>query len=252
MSYTKEEKWLLDIKHKGQVNKPFFDDLEQLRSGVPLDYLIGYSDFLSCRIWLDNSPLVPRTETEYWVEQTFEEVRSRAQTKEMRILDIFSGSGCIGVALLKHVEHVSVMFAEMRADLIPTIQKNIRENKVNKNSHYIVESDMFSQIIGTFDYIYANPPYIDKERNTAEESVVENEPHSALFASEEGLYFVKKLIVEGPKYLEPGGVLFIEFDSWQKEDILSYLDSYKDHYKAMDFLDDQFGHPRVLRLETRK
>ncbi len=250
MSYSKEEKWLLDEKYKGQESKAFYADIERLKAGEPLDYLIGFTDFLECRIYLDGCPLIPRTETEYWVEQTFPELSQSSVKKSLRILDIFSGSGCIGISLLKHIPNCSVTFAEKEKGVLTTIEKNIDKNSLNGLPYRIVESDVFSAITEKFDYIYANPPYIDERRDAVEESVVAFEPHEALFAPESGLYYIKKLIVEAPKHLEKGGVLFIECDPWQKEDIVTFLDSLQNKYQSVEFREDQYGRTRLLRLTS--
>ena len=219
MSYKTDSKWLLEIKYKGHVNEAYKSDLKRLKDGEPLDYLIGHSDFLNTKILLQFRPLIPRTETEYWVEEAISNIDKNSN---LDILDIFSGSGCIGIAILKHLPKSSVTFAEIRKDLIKTIKENIKINMLANRNYKIVQSDVFESVIGRFDYIFANPPYIDRKRKTAEASVIKYEPHDALFTDENGLKFIKKLIVESPKYLKNKGVLFIEFDSWQKSLIKTY------------------------------
>ena len=128
MSLIKDKKWLLDKKYKGQEAKEYFSDLERLKEGVHLDYILGESDFLHCKISLHKCPLIPRVETEYWVEKAISDIK-KASKGSIKILDIFSGSGCIGVALLKHLKNSYVVFAEVREDLIETIRENIEINE---------------------------------------------------------------------------------------------------------------------------
>ena len=249
MSYRTDSEHRLKVKHNGQKSPKYSKDLERLASGEPLDYLIGNSDFLHCKISLKNKPLIPRVETEYWVDKVLKTIPIESSPN---ILDLFSGSGCIGVALLKHLPHVEVTFAEKRSDLLETINESISFNGLNKKTHSVVQSDVFSNVSGIFDYIFSNPPYIDKERKETEESVLKNEPHDALFANDNGLEYVNQLIIESPRFLKSGGILFIEFDSWQKDSILTFIESDSKKYSNVEIIEDQYTVPRVLKLTVSK
>ncbi len=219
--YSKGKMCLLREKYGGIETPAFFEDVKKLESGEPLDYLIGFSEFLGCTINLSFRPLIPRAETEFWVEKAMQEM----QNTPLHILDIFSGSGCIGVALLKHLPNAQVDFGEKDSNLVLQIEKNIVLNKIAQERARLFVSDVFTNIQPKkYDYIFANPPYISRERiENVQKSVLDHEPEDALFAPDNGLFFVKKLIAEAPQYLAPNGKLFIEFDSWQKEEIEKLL-----------------------------
>lgn len=238
----REEQWLVEEKYQGIESLEFFADLEKLRSGTPLAYLIGNIPFLGTVINLDSKPLIPRPETEYWAHWV---MTHEIQNKPYKVLDIFSGSGCIGIGILKHTP-CQVDFGELHSRHIEQIQKNIALNNIEKNRYQIFQSDVFEAIPqNTYDIILANPPYISKQRlETVDNSVFNHEDHTALFADDDGLLYIKKLIRESKQYLAPDGKVFVEFDPWQKESIESVCK--KHHITRYSFLLDQYNKPRVF------
>ncbi|HRZ30558.1 MAG TPA: hypothetical protein P5274_02745, partial [Candidatus Paceibacterota bacterium] len=128
---TKEITWLKrdkygreEVQLRGVQKLDFENDLERLRQGEPIDYVIGWKDFLGCRIDLSYRSLIPREETELWVGEVIREIKdlevkppsgSKLQlggfTSKCTCLDLFAGSGCIGLAILKHCPNVEVTFA---------------------------------------------------------------------------------------------------------------------------------------------
>ena len=103
------EKYNNSLKKKKDYSS-FKKDVLRLKSGEPLEYVMGFSYFLGCRIDLSLKPLIPRQETEFWVEKAIKRIKTRK--KSLICLDIFAGSGCIGIALLKHIKASRVDFSE--------------------------------------------------------------------------------------------------------------------------------------------
>jgi release factor glutamine methyltransferase len=218
---TKEDLWLLHEKHGGQETPEFFEDLRRVESGEPVDYVIGFTQFLGAKIDLSHHPMIPRQETEFWVEKAMQSM----PLGKIKILDLFAGSGCIGVALLKHFPEAFVDFGEKDPQLVLQIEKNIAQNDMDHERARVFETDVFQNIPKEkYDFIFANPPYISHDRKyQVARPVMEHEPHMALFTDEDGLFFVKKLLDEAPSFLVPGGKMFIEFDSWQKDELEKLL-----------------------------
>lgn len=239
--------WLLREKYAGIETSEFRSDLERLATGEPLAYVIGHTPFLSASIDLSHKPLIPRVETEHWVAQAIAELRERATTPAM-ILDLFSGSGCIGVALAQAFPNAAVHFAEYDAVLIPQIEENVRRNSADPARTKIFQSDVFSNVRDRYDVITANPPYIPEPRKGAlDVSVTDFEPHQALFGGEDGLVFIRRLITEAPRFLNPGGSIFVEFDSAQKN-TLEELTRQEPAWRDVRFMRDQYDAWRTLEL----
>src|SRR3989338_975059 len=122
----------------------------------PLAYVLGWIPFIYTKIYLDSKPLIPRTETEYWVDLVIKEIRNSG-IKNPKILDLCAGSGCIGVAVLKEIPDALVDFTEIDASHHPTIKKNIRENGLVLSRANIFGGDLFEKVSDTYDFILSNP-----------------------------------------------------------------------------------------------
>jgi len=218
---SQEEQWLLKEKYNGEKSEAFFADCKRLALGEPLAYLIGFTPFLTCTIWLDSRPLIPRAETEFWVEQAIETLQSGTTLtlglaeKSLRVLDLCAGSGCIGIAIAKALPEAHVSFSEIDAAHIPTIEKNLKENGIAPERYDIFQTNLYQDIPGAFDVIVCNPPYIDYSLNRTDESVVTHEPHLALYGGAEGMEIIKQLIAKTPAHLKQSGQLWIEHEPEQ-------------------------------------
>src|SRR5258708_2193070 len=134
-----EINWLLKEKYFNKPTQQFKKDVERLKKGEPLAYVIGFVDFLGCKIDVSQRPLIPRPETEHWVQRAIEELKNgkpfgAAQGKinnKLFILDIFAGSGCIGVSIMRHIENTHVTFAEKD----PSLPVRLRANGVRASKN---------------------------------------------------------------------------------------------------------------------
>ncbi|MBP6923995.1 MAG: peptide chain release factor N(5)-glutamine methyltransferase [Candidatus Pacebacteria bacterium] len=214
----KEETWLLKEKYHGEKSDAFFADCKRLALGEPLGYLIGYVPFLDCKIWLDSHPLIPRPETEFWVEKAITQIGAEA-TKSLRILDLCAGSGCIGVSVAKAISTSIVDFSEIDLSHLPTIKKNITENDIAQERTSIYHTNLFDGIERTYDYILSNPPYIDLTLGQTDESVLKYEPYVALSGGLAGLEVIEDIIKRAPLFLNPHGQLWLEHDPEQTKAI---------------------------------
>lgn len=247
----KEIGWLLQEKYQGKPTKQFYKNVKRVEAGEPLDYVIGFTEFLGCKIDLSKKVLIPRFETEFWVEKAIEDIYYKSQTfgnSSIRVLDVFAGSGCIGIAVLKHVKNSFVVFADSEKESIDQIKINTKLNKVARDRFKIIKSDIFDGIGAKFDVILANPPYISAaRRNRVQKSVIQFEPHAALFGGGDGLFFIKKFLASAKNFLNPGGKIYMEFDTIQKKSIEKLIKEYQ--YKKYTFYKDQYGKWRYVVIE---
>lgn len=245
---NQEEKWLLEEKYKGEKSSSFFADCERLAKGEPLGYVIGYVPFLNCQIYLDSKPLVPRVETEFWTEKAIESIKlyGSKHPASIRVLDLCAGSGAIGVAIAKKLTNVLVDFSELDEQHTSTIKKNIINNDIDLLKVNILTGNLFENVVDKYDFILSNPPYIDKRLNRTADSVKKYEPHLALFAENNGVELISRIINEAPTYLNKGGQLWIEHEPEQSESIKNTAD--KVGYSSIQHHKDQYAVTRYSVL----
>lgn len=240
--------WLIRDKYAGEAEPKWLErDILRLKSGEPIDYVIGWKEFLGCKIDLSKRPLIPREETEYWVGEV---IKGKIQSGPIKILDLFAGSGCIGIALLKHLPNAQVTFGEKDSNLLEQIKLNCKINNIEKGRYKVRETNVFSNIKSKYDYIFANPPYLAKElEKRVQKSVKDWEPARALWGGQDGLFYIKKFLKAAPSFLTKKGKIFLEFDHPQKESISSLMKLFD--YRAYTFHRDQFGRYRWLEIDNK-
>ncbi len=110
-----------------------------------------------------------------------------------------------------------------------------------------IQSDIFNKVVGRYDYIFANPPYIPKTKiNKIQKSVLKFEPKKALFGGIDGLFYIRSFLKDAKKYLNTGGVIFMEFDPPQKKDIEKLINEYG--FSDYEFCKDQYNKLRYVRV----
>lgn len=193
--------------------------------------------FLNCQIDFSKKVFRPRAETEFLVKEAMRELR--IENKEFRILDIFAGTGCIGVSILKEIKDAKVDFVDISKDAIGQIKINLGLNRIEKRRYKICRSNLFEKLKGRkYDFIFANPPYVALDRiSEVQKEVLKKDPLVALFAGKDGMVLINKFFKEVNGYLKPGGKIFMEFDPLQKKKIRKVLE--KEEFKFV-FKKDQF------------
>lgn len=236
---------LLQEKYNGRRNSEFNSDTFRLKKGEPLNYVIGWLPFLNCKIDLSFRPLIPRPETEYWLEKATAAIS--AIGRRVKIADVFSGSGCIGIAVLKNIRNSQVDFFELDKKLIKQIKLNLKLNNISASRYRVFQGDAIKKLKNQYDFILANPPYIaTKRKSKVQASVLKYEPRQALFAGADGLFYIKKILQLAKLRLQPNGQLWLEFDSFQKKPIEKLLKNLK--YQKWNFYRDQYRRWRYVQV----
>lgn len=174
----------------------YYLSLIELVQGMPIQYITNNQEFMKINFYVDENVLIPQPDTEILVEEVIDIAN---KIKNVKILDICTGSGCIGTSIAKYVENSNVIMSDISRNALEIAKKNYTNN-VNKEAKFI-ESDMFENIKEKFDIIVSNPPYIKtKVIDTLPENV-KKEPYIALDGGEDGLKFYKILINEAANHL---------------------------------------------------
>lgn len=204
-----------------------------MQEAEPLAYTLGWVPFIHTKIYLDSHPLIPRTETEYWVDLAIKEIKDSGIIRP-KVLDLCAGSGCIGVSILEEIPEALVDFAEIDVNHHQTITKNITENNLDISHTRIFGGDLFESINDKYDFILSNPPYINPElKNRVEPSVLEHEPWQALNGGKEGLEIVNRILNQAGNYLNKSGILYLEHEPEQTEKLSKspfYSNTFTDQY----------------------
>ncbi len=234
--------WLLRDKYKGIKNNEYKNDINRLSNGEPLGYVIGWIPFLGLKINLDSRPLIPRPETEWWVEKMINTLRKKNSVK-LSVLDMCSGSGAIGCSVLSSLKNSYITFSDIDTNYEETILTNITENDLDVSRTEIITSDLFSDLEGKrFDVIATNPPYIPSNRNLPT-SVTDYEPSTALYAGEDGLDAIRIIAKNAKGHLNKDGVVWVEIDtSHENEAKKLFLDAGFDANVYYDI----YNRPRII------
>lgn len=217
------------------------------RRGVPLQYLLGEVEFMGFTLRMDGRALIPRPETEGLVELILREVDPE---DKMEILELGTGSGAIAIALAKLLPQGQIRATDISPATLELARENAERNGVARKIEFI-ESDWFAQVVGQFDLIVANPPYVGVEEIAGlPREVREHEPRVAWNGGERGLEALQEIIAEAPPYLKPGGRLYLEIGAGQGAGVRE-LAVATGAFVEMEILPDLGGKERYLRAERR-
>ena len=233
--------------------------IEKRKSHIPLQYLTGEQEFMGLPFYVNRNVLIPRQDTECLVEaalkvlegdcqreknsELIEDVQEKSTGIEetaglgkVRVLDLCTGSGCIGISIRKLTEEarrkkegvlkekrcVDMFCSDISAKALEVAKRNAARNGVEVT---LVESNLFEKVTGKFHMIVSNPPYITgAEMEELMPEVRLFEPETALYGMEDGLYFYREIVRQAPDYLEENGMLFFEIGCSQGREVSGLME----------------------------
>lgn len=230
---------------------------------VPLDKLIGYKYFFDVKIPFNKNTLTPRYETEFLVERVamdiknlYSQVRLNLPFKPITVLDLCTGSGCIGLALgnmtganitMSDIDKKAIKIAQSNSDLNNKQRQKNMEPAINPN---FVISDMFKNIKCKYDIIVCNPPYIKtQDLNKLEIEVRDFDPSLALDGGKDGLSFYRIIANNAHKYLNGNGKLYLEIGVGQSEQVCKMLNK---NFDSIQVIKDLAGIDRFVIAKKRE
>ena len=240
-----------------QNTKNLFDRaLERLKNQEPIQYILGKTDFFGLPFLVDKNTLIPRPETEELVAWIIDEVEilNNKSSPKISLLDIGTGSGCIPISLAKNIDFAAIYAIDISTKTLEVALKNADSNQVSisffevdilKTSNLDLLSKDKTQI--NFDIIVSNPPYVrESEKSAMDKNVLENEPHQALFVSDENpLVFYEKIADLALLHLSRNGLLFFEINQYLGNQTVNML--LKKGFKNIELRKDIFGNNRMIK-----
>ncbi len=208
-----------------QVCQEMEEGVQRLLNGEPLAYVLGEWDFYGLTLYVTPDVLIPRDDTCAVTAMAIKKAIFLDQ--DPRILDLCCGSGCIGLAVASRVRDARVTLADLSKNALAVAKKNMQRHKLSGRVS-CVQADALKAppaFLGKFDMIISNPPYITgEEMKGLEPSVVEFEPHMALYGGEDGLDFYRAIAKNYAAAMKPGGFLAFEIGDTQGDDVCKILE----------------------------
>ena len=197
--------------------KQFERDFEEFLKGLPIQQIIGHEWFYNRKFKVTEDTLIPRPETEEWLEQVLTDLPQEPLT----VVDIGTGTGIIGLTVKLERPADDVTITDISKEALDVAKENAQVLGAEVTAEL---GDLFDPLVGKkFDVIISNPPYISEDEiNVMDQSVLDYEPKSALFADEDGLAIYKRMAESIEKYLKPNGRIYLEI-GYQQGDSVSRL-----------------------------
>ena len=228
---------------------------KQLEQEVPLQYIIGKTEFYGLPFVVNKHVLIPRPETEELVAWVVSEssrfktfntsTKQTTETKQLKILDIGTGSGCIPISLKKQLPFAKISAIDISKEALTVAKKNAVLNNVD--IHFILQDILKTVALDQhYDIIISNPPYVrELEKKELKNNVLKNEPHVALFVENDNpLIFYAKIAELAKNYLNKNGLLFFEINQYIGTETIDLVN--KKGLKNIQLKKDIFGNDRIV------
>ena len=215
-----------DLYASEAIGEAMDDGVKRLLNGEPLAYILGEWEFYGLKLVVNQNVLIPRDDTCAVAALAIKQGIFLDQ--DPRILDLCCGSGCIGLAVATRVKDARVTLADLSKEALAVAKKNVTNHHLSGRVSCVQvdATKPASPFLGKFDMIVSNPPYIDAaDMKTLDKSVIDFEPHMALYGGEDGLDFYRSIVKNYTAALKPGGYLCFEFGEDQGDDICSILEA---------------------------
>lgn len=219
-----------------EVDKEFINNfklmIKSIEEDMPIQYLLGYTNFYGYQFKVNKNVLIPRFETEGLVEKTKEYI-TKYFKDNLSICDIGTGSGAIAITLKKLFPNSNVTAVDISKEALEVAKSNAKNLEADIN---FMEGNMLDNLNSKYDLLISNPPYLTKD-DEIENQVIKNEPHLALFGGEDGLKFYEEMLSKASEVLNDKSMIAFEIGYNQKNPIFELVDRYFPKSKKICFKD---------------
>lgn len=225
--------------------------VKRVMAGEPLAYILGEWSFYGMTLYIDENVLIPRDDTCAVTQLAIK--RGLYLDQDPRILDLCTGSGCIGLAVAKRVKDARVTLADISKEALAVARKNVNRHQLGSRVACVQANALEAppDFLGKFDMIVSNPPYITtKEMEQLDSSVKDYEPHLALHGGEDGLDFYRSIAKNYKAVLKKGGYLCLEYDPAQGDDICKILN--ENGFTVLERVQDYNDRERALLAQWKE
>lgn len=228
-----------------EVLNALYDILQTLQTGKPIQHILGHALFYNMDFKVNQHTLIPRPETEELVEMILADHEGQ---KNLKVVDIGTGTGCIAISLQKHLSNATTTALDVSSEALEIARENAQrlEAKIDFRCLDILEWELsFGE--GKFDIIVSNPPYITQsEMRDMHQNVLQHEPHTALFVPEEApLLFYDYIADFALSHLAPDGTLYFEINQYLAEETKALM--LKKGFSTAEIYSDINNVPRMLK-----
>lgn len=228
VSGKSHQQFLLDRQQQAtaQECRALDDALRRLLQDEPLAYILGEWSFYGLELYVDKNVLIPRDDTCALAELAMR--KGLFSRPSPRILDLCTGTGCIGLAIASRLKDAHITLGDISAEALAVAKKNVQRHKLGGRVCPIQVDAMkpAAAFLGKFQMIVSNPPYISTEEMAALPISVSNyEPHLALHGGDDGLVFYRAIVENFTPALEEGGYMAFEYGEGQGDDVCAILEN---------------------------
>lgn len=207
-----------------KIFSSFMSKIYDRKMGKPVQYITEKQEFMGLDLYINDGVLIPRPDTEIVVENILKKYNNKHQ---LAIMDMCTGSGAIALSLAKYMPQSFVWAVDISDKALECCKVNAKKHKLDTRVK-IIKSDIFENInknnFDSVDLIVSNPPYIQRDEiQKLSKSVKEYEPNIALDGGKDGLFFYRKITIEGARYIKSKGLLVFEIGYNQGEAVRNIL-----------------------------
>lgn len=236
------KRYELVLRLNEEINSNILEDINKLKQGIPVQYILGYTYFYKSKFIVNPNVLIPRFDTEVLIDETLK-IINNLNKDEISLVDIGTGSGCIAISLKKEKPSLDIYAIDISKQALEVAKENAQINETNIN---FIHNDLLNNLDNKFDIIVSNPPYIDINEKI-DSLVKDNEPHLALYSPNLGLYHYEQILIQSKNNLKENGFIIFEIPSNRDDEILELVNIY---YHNISIIKDYNNLSRVLIIRS--